>query len=105
MVEESESLSDMELDAPPKLTFEELRHQATTEITFGFAEPVPPSAFEDVTSVAAVTQDGVDLVLSLNGPVGAVLKRAAELDAIRVETEQNDLDTIFIQLLSGEEQS
>lgn len=24
---ESESLSDMELDAPPKLTFEELRHQ------------------------------------------------------------------------------
>ena len=27
MVEESESLSDMELDAPPKLTFEELRHQ------------------------------------------------------------------------------
>ncbi|MBG7604883.1 MAG: ABC transporter ATP-binding protein [Actinobacteria bacterium] len=88
-----------------ELTFEELRHQATTEITFGFAEPVPPSAFEDVTSVAAVTQDGVDLVLSLNGPVGAVLKRAAELDAIRVETEQNDLDTIFIQLLSGEEQS
>ena len=44
-------------------------------------------------------------MLSLNGPVGAVLKRAAELDAIRVETEQNDLDTIFIQLLSGEEQS
>jgi ABC-2 type transport system ATP-binding protein len=85
-----------------ELTFEELRHQATTEITFGFTEPVAPSAFEGVASVTAVKQDGSDLVLSLNGPVGAVLKRAAELDAIRVETEQNDLDTIFIQLLSGD---
>jgi hypothetical protein len=27
MAEENESLSDMELDAPPKITFDELRHQ------------------------------------------------------------------------------
>jgi ABC-2 type transport system ATP-binding protein len=88
-----------------ELTFDELRHQATTEITFGFAEPVAPDAFEGVASVTGVKQDGVDVVLSLSGPVGAVLKRAAELDAVRVETEQNDLDTIFVQLLSGEESS
>jgi ABC-2 type transport system ATP-binding protein len=86
-----------------ELTFEELRHQATTEITFGFEEPVASDAFDGVSSVTAVRQDGVDMVLSLNGPVGDVLKRAAELDAVRVETEQNDLDTIFIQLLSGPE--
>jgi ABC-2 type transport system ATP-binding protein len=88
-----------------ELTFDELRHQATTEITFGFAEAVAPDAFDGVASVTAVKQDGVDMVLSLSGPVGAVLKRAAELDAVRVETEQNDLDTIFVQLLSGEESS
>jgi len=88
-----------------ELTFKELRHQATTEITFGFAEPLGPESFDGVNSVTAVKQEGSDLVLSLNGGVGDVLKRAAELDAIRVETEQNDLDTIFIQLLSGNESS
>lgn len=88
-----------------ELTFEELRHQATTEITFGFAEPIPPGSFDGIDSVTGVTQHGIEVVLSLNGSVKDVLKRAAELDAIRVETEQNDLDTIFIQLLSGEESS
>ncbi len=86
-----------------ELTFEELRHQATTEITFGFSKAVAHDSFDGVTSVTSVRQEGLEMILSLSGPVGDVLKRAAELDAIRVETEQNDLDTIFIQLLSGEE--
>jgi ABC-2 type transport system ATP-binding protein len=88
-----------------ELTFAELRHQATTEITFGFAEPIAADAFDGITSVTTAKRDGADMVLSLNGSVKDVLKRAAELDAIRVETEQNDLDTIFIQLLSDEESS
>jgi len=88
-----------------ELTFEELSHQSTTEITFGFAEPVASDVFDGVASVTAVKQHGLEMVLSLDGSVKDVLKRAAELDAIRVETEQNDLDTIFIQLLSDEESS
>ena len=88
-----------------ELTSEELRHQATTGITFGFEKPVASGAFDGVASVTAVKQDGTDMVVSLKGPVADVLKRAAELDVVRVETEQNDLDAIFIHLLSGGDSS
>jgi ABC-2 type transport system ATP-binding protein len=84
-----------------EMTFEELRHQATTRMTLGFAEPVDATAFDGVESVTAVEMDGADVVISLRGPVAAVLSRAGELGAVRIETEQRDLDEIFIDLLSG----
>jgi ABC-2 type transport system ATP-binding protein len=94
-----------------EMTFEELRHQVTTEITLGFHTPPPPppgfhppiaaTRFAGVESVTGVAVDGSDLRLSINGPVAAVLSRAGELGAVRIETEQNDLDAIFINLLSG----
>jgi len=88
-----------------EMTFEELRHQATTEITLGFDTPIPADRFDGVESVTGVVVDGADLKLSINGPVAAVLSRAGELGAVRIETEQNDLDAIFINLLSGSSQS
>ena len=84
-----------------EMTFEELRHQATTEITLGFHTPIAANRFDGVESVTGVAVDGSDLRLSINGPVAAVLSRAGELGAVRIETEQNDLDAIFINLLSG----
>ena len=84
-----------------EMTFEELRHQATTEITLGFHTPIAANRFDGVKSVTGVVVDGSDLKLSINGPVAAVLSRAGELGAVRIETEQNDLDAIFINLLSG----
>jgi len=84
-----------------EMTLEELRHQATTEITLGFTEPVAASAFDGVASVTAVDVDGEDLRLSIRGPVAAALTRAGELGAVRIETDQNDLDSIFIELLAG----
>ena len=84
-----------------EMTFEELRHQVTTEITLGFRTPIAANRFDGVESVTGVAVDGSDLRLSINGPVAAVLSRAGELGAVRIETEQNDLDAIFINLLSG----
>lgn len=88
-----------------EMTFTELRHQATTEITLGFASPVAAGAFDGVASVAGVESIDSDLKLSIRGPVADVLSRAGELGALRIETEQNDLDAIFIDLLAGKDQS
>jgi ABC-2 type transport system ATP-binding protein len=88
-----------------EMTFDELRHQATTQITVGFAQPVAADSFDGVASVTGVEFDGNDAVISLQGPVAAVLSRAGELGAIRIETEHQDLDAIFIDLLSGKGQS
>lgn len=88
-----------------EMTFAELRHQATTEITLGFDTPVDLGAFDGVRSVAGVESVDGDLKLSIKGPVTDVLTRAGELGAVRIETEQNDLDAIFIDLLAGKETS
>ena len=86
-----------------EMTFEDLRHQATTEITLGFDRPVPAEAFDAVASVTGVEVDGDDVRLTIRGPVAEVLTRAGELGAIRIETEQHDLDAIFIDLLGRTE--
>ncbi len=88
-----------------EMTFDELRHQATNKITIGFAEPVPADSFDAVSSVTGVEVDGTDVAITLQGPVAAVLSRAGDLGAIRIETEQQDLDAIFIDLLSGKDKS
>jgi beta-exotoxin I transport system ATP-binding protein len=86
-----------------EMTFEDLRHQATTEIILGFDRAVSADAFEGVASVTGVEVDGDDVRLSIRGPVAEVLTRAGELGAVRIETEQRDLDAIFIDLLGGTE--
>ncbi len=74
-------------------------------MTLGFAEPVAADSFDGVASVTSVAIAGTDVVITLQGPVAAVLSRAGELGAIRIETEQQDLDAIFIDLLSGKDRS
>lgn len=83
-----------------QLTFEELRHEATTHIRLTFPEPPAVGAFEAVTGVSNVVVDGRDVTVAVTGPVADLLRRAGELDAVRIETEQRDLDQIFIELLA-----
>lgn len=88
-----------------ELSFDELRHQATTQITFGFASPVDSAAFDGVPGVSGVTQLGSDLTVNLDGAAAPALSRAGELGAIRVETKTYDLDSIFINLLADKDAS
>lgn len=83
-----------------QLTFDELRHEATTHIRLTFAAAPPPGAFDGVPGVSDVAADGADLTVAVTGPVADLLRRAGELGAVRIETEQRDLDQIFIELLA-----
>jgi ABC-2 type transport system ATP-binding protein len=87
-----------------ELSMSELRHQATSEISFSFADPVSAELFERVDGVGAVAVDGNDVVVTIDGAVADVLKRAGELGAIRVATKQRDLDEIFLDLFERAEQ-
>jgi ABC-2 type transport system ATP-binding protein len=86
-----------------ELTMDDLRRQTTGRIRFTFATPADANAFAGITDVTDVSVDGVDLSLHVEGPVTAVLARAAELGAIDVMTEQRDLDDIFLETYANEE--
>jgi ABC-2 type transport system ATP-binding protein len=85
-----------------ELTMDDLRRQTTGHMTFTFADPPPVDGFAGVPDVADVTVDGNDLALRVDGPVTAVLARAAELGAIGIRTEQRDLDQIFLETYGDE---
>ena len=81
-----------------ELSMEELRHQATGRIRLSFADHVDADAFSSVPSVQDVRTVDDDILVSVDGPVAALLSRAGELGATRIETEQRDLDDIFLEL-------
>jgi len=81
----------------------ELRHQAVARIRLTF--PVSPTA-EDLASlphVASVDLQGSVALVTMSGPVTALLARAAELGATDVETEQRSLDDIFLEVFEATE--
>jgi beta-exotoxin I transport system ATP-binding protein len=83
-----------------ELTFEEMRHQATSRIRLSFKEPVPAGAFDGVPALSDVVISGTEVSVAVKGPVAGLLQRAGELGAVRIETEQRDLDRIFIDLFA-----
>jgi ABC-2 type transport system ATP-binding protein len=85
-----------------ELTMDDLRRQTTGHMTFTFSHPPTASAFDGVPDVADVSVDGNDLALRVDGPVTAVLARAAELGATGIRTEQRDLDQIFLETYGDE---
>jgi len=81
-----------------ELTMTELRHQASGQIRLAFPRSVEADRFARVPHVTdAQGQDG-ELLLTVDGPVTEVLQRAAELGATGIETEQRDLDDIFLEM-------
>lgn len=84
-----------------ELSMAELRHQASGQIRFTFADPVEAGAFEGISGVANVRIDGGDVVVTVDGAVAALLSRAGELGATTVQTEQKDLDDVFLELFDS----
>ena len=85
-----------------ELSMEELRHQAADRIRFGFPGTVEPRALAGVTHVTDVAGDAGGLLVTVDGPVTDLLRRAAELGAVTVETERRDLDEIFLEMFQPE---
>lgn len=81
-----------------ELTMTELRHQSTRQIRLAFPETVDAGRFASVPHVTDAHEEGDELVLTVDGPVTDVLQRAAELGATGIETQQRDLDDIFLEM-------
>lgn len=81
-----------------ELTMTELRHQATGQIRLTFPAPVAAQAFANVPHVTGAQGAGSELLLTVDGPVTDVLKAAGELGATSIQTEQRDLDDIFLEM-------
>jgi ABC-2 type transport system ATP-binding protein len=86
-----------------QLTMDDLRRQTTGDIQLTFTTPPPADAFDRVAGVTDVTIAGNDLSLHIDGPVTAVLARAAELGAVAIRTHQRELEDIFLETYSGTE--
>ena len=83
-----------------ELSMEDLRRQSTGDIQLSFGGPPDASWFDSVPGVSDVTVNGDDLSLHLDGPVTAVLARAAELGAVGIRTHQRELEDIFLETYS-----
>lgn len=86
-----------------ELTMADLRRQTTGEIQLTFAAAPLSSSFDQVPGVTDVVVTGNDVSLHVDGPVTAVLARAAELGAVGIRTHQRELEDIFLQTYAGSE--
>jgi len=86
-----------------ELTMDDLRRQTTGQMQLTFPSPPPPDAFAGIEGVTSVAVSGNELTLQADGPVTAVLARAAELGAVGIRTQQRDLEDIFLETYADEE--
>jgi ABC-2 type transport system ATP-binding protein len=80
-----------------ELAMDELRRQATDRLRFTFAGTVEPADIVGAAHVTEVTDEGASLLVTVDGPVTELLRRAADLGATTIETERRDLDDVFLE--------
>jgi ABC-2 type transport system ATP-binding protein len=81
-----------------ELSMDTLRQQSTSRLRIGFPAPVDVAVLAGAAHVTGATAEGATVLVSVDGPVTDLLRRAAELGATTVETERRDLDEIFLEL-------
>jgi ABC-2 type transport system ATP-binding protein len=80
-------------------TVDELLDRARHRLELRFADPVPPSLFNDVPGVVSQEVDGKTVVITLEGPVGPAMQTAASRPGLlRVSAANDELEDIFIKL-------
>jgi len=85
-----------------ELTMDELRHQATGRMRLTFAEPVDAAQLASVPHVTDAQAEDDDVLVTVDGPVTELLRRAADLGATAIETEHRDLDDIFLEMYQAD---
>jgi ABC-2 type transport system ATP-binding protein len=86
-----------------ELSMDDLRRQTTGEIQLTFPAPPDPTTIDGVDNVTGVQVTDHDLTLHVDGPVTAVLARAAELGATGIRTHQRELEDIFLETYADAE--
>lgn len=77
-------------------TVEALRQAAPRTVEFRFAQAVDPAQFAALPGVQVLSNDATRLVLSVTGPVGPLLRAAADLAAVDLTARRADLDELFL---------
>jgi len=74
----------------------DLKAKALRRREFHFGAPVPGSAFEGLPGVKEVSAHGDSVLLSVEGPVDAVIKEAARHEVVSLETREPSLEEAFL---------
>jgi ABC-2 type transport system ATP-binding protein len=77
---------------------QELLEQHSQRLVLEFADPVADDAFAAVDHVTEVTIHGTTATVVVDGPVHPALRRAAELRAVHIRTDEADLEDVFLEL-------
>ncbi len=72
-----------------------LRAAAPKTVRLRFAAPVDPARFAGLDGVAVIGGDGTEVELSVAGPIGALLRAAADADAVDMTARPASLDELF----------
>jgi len=81
----------------------ELKAKARRRIELHFAGPAPAAAFEQIQGVKEVVAHGESLLLSLEGPVDAVIKEAARHYVVSLESLEPSLEEAFLAFYGPQE--
>jgi ABC-2 type transport system ATP-binding protein len=77
-------------------TVEHLRASSPKTVEFHFAHPIGTAAFQHLDAVRVLFHDTTWMRLSVTGPIGPLLRVAADLDALDMTARPADLDELFL---------
>jgi ABC-2 type transport system ATP-binding protein len=77
-------------------TVEHLRASSPTTVELRFTRRVDPTRFQQIDAVRVLSHDTTRMRLSVTGPVGPLLRVAADLDPVDMTARPADLDELFL---------
>lgn len=79
----------------------DLRAKQVRTLEIRFAEPIRPDAFEGVPGVREVRVNGETVRITVHGPMGAVIERAAAFEVLDLASHEPSLEEIFLTFYDG----
>ena len=77
-------------------TVEHLRASSPTTVELRFTRPVDPTSLQRMATVRVLSHDATRLRLSVTGPIGPLLRVAADLEPDDMTARPADLDELFL---------
>lgn len=82
---------------------DQLRSRAMRQVRILFADPVDPSIFSSLQTLADVVVDGNELRCSMVGEADELVKTAARYAVVDLVAEEPDLEELFFHYYTGDE--
>ncbi len=83
-------------------TVDSLRARAPQRVEVTFAAPPPPDVVAGVAGVRELERHGDVVLMALEGPVDALIKRLAAFEVVGIDSHEADLEDVFLGLYRGE---